>query len=174
MNQVESKPCCINEIIIMKLLKVFLIPFAVIGLNLAVPLSALADDLDDIVEVYCVDVLDNVEDTLVGLDNAAQDLSRCDDKLDDCNAGILADGPAACFAEFGRCIADGLQDAGRECSEFTRELTRDTRQAQRAASNSGIGREFEQWVREAFVDDDSCLAPARETALLCSGDPSQQ
>jgi hypothetical protein len=156
----------------MKSLRLFAILFVVMGLNLASLLSAQADEFDDIIVAYCDEVLRNVDDTVNGLGNAAQDLSRCDDKLDDCGSGVFGGNPASCFADFGRCIVDGSEDAKRECNEFTRELTEDTRHAQNQAAREGVSRDFETWFRRAFVDSGSCLAPARETSALCSG--SQQ
>jgi hypothetical protein len=153
----------------MKGLRLFAILFMVMGLNLASLLSAQADELDDIIITYCDEVLRNVDDTVNGLGNAAQDLSRCDNKLDDCASGIFGGNPASCFADFGRCIADGSEDAKRECNEFTRELTEDTRHAQNQAAREGVSGQFVEWFKGAFVDSESCLAPARETSVVCSG-----
>ena len=152
----------------MKVIKLFPLVFAIFGLNLATTLSAQADGLDDIVINYCEEVLRNVEDTFRGLENAAQDLSRCDDKLDDCTSGVFGGNPASCFADFGRCVADGSTDAQRECSEFSREMTEDTRHAERQSYRDGVSGSFEAWFRRAYSDPNSCLAPARETAALCT------
>jgi hypothetical protein len=153
----------------MKSLRLFAIFFVVMGLNLASLHSAQADELDDIIVAYCDEVLRNVDDTVNGLDNAAQDLSRCDDKLNDCGRGVFGGNPASCFFDFGRCIADGGGDAQRECSEFSRELTEDTKHAQNQAVREGVASEFTEWFQDAFSDSESCLAPARGTSVLCTG-----
>jgi hypothetical protein len=148
------------------LLAIFL---AVMGLSFTSPLSAQSGELEDIIIGYCDEVLENVEDTIRGLENATQDLSRCDNKLDDCASGRFGSSPARCFSDFGHCITDGSEDAKRECNEFTRELSEDTKHAQNQAESERVSMEFETWFKDAFLDPESCLAPARETAAICSG-----
>jgi hypothetical protein len=153
----------------MKTFRLLPVLITVMGLNIASLPSAQASDLGDIITNYCEEVGANVDDTLRGLENAAQDLSRCDNKLDDCTSGVFGSNAASCFVDFGSCIVDGGEDAVRECSEFTRELAEDTRHAQDRAARDGVGREFEQWFIRAFANSGSCLAPARQTSVVCSG-----
>ncbi|MEH6586175.1 MAG: hypothetical protein V7720_06435 [Halioglobus sp.] len=141
---------------------------AVMGLNLAVPVSAQTDGLDDVIIEYCDAVSKNVNDTLRGLKRATQDLTRCDNKLRDCTSGLFGGNPVSCFVDFGRCMVDGRTDATRECSEFGQEMAEDTRHAQNKASRLGVEEGFETWFRRAYSNSDSCLAPAKGTVVVCT------
>lgn len=124
----------------------------------------------EIIEDYCAEVAQNVNNTQKELADASEDLEECGTDLDGCfsGQGLFDEPPAACIQDYARCTKRGKKDQKQACSSFLNEFKSDTKGAERDSDRQDVEEEFVAWFNSDSDSRDACILPAQITLLICA------
>jgi hypothetical protein len=152
----------------MKSLKLIVIAATVCLLAVLLPISAQAQEEQEIIDDYCQEVAREADHALFEIGEATADLQDCYDEYNDCMGGLHSSNPVDCIRDYRRCINRGNNEQLRECRRFLKGFQRDTRRAKRKARRKDVEDEFLDWFYSPDKEEE-CLSQAHNVALLCAG-----
>ena len=153
----------------MKLKKMLSSVTAACLLAVFIPGTAQADPpLPGIIAEFCSEVLRDADDALDELGEASRDLLNCGDEFEDCQRGLLNNGPVSCLIEIVNCADNANQDATQACNFFSNQLGDAYEDTLREARRAGPGVEgrFQEWL--LTERGRACLQPAVIVTSTCA------
>ena len=94
--------------------------------------------VDDIIDEFCQETEQNIDDSFDELQEARLDIEECADEFEDCLTGVFVNDPADCTRQYVRCVDRGFRDQEQACTEFARGFRDGLGDALRRARRQGV------------------------------------
>jgi hypothetical protein len=149
-----QKPCLIAAIVC--LLVVFFSGFAY------------AESLGEIIDEFCIEVLEDSVDALEEEREASADLVECVDEFANCVDGGLFGGDSVpeCINEGFQCTSFAQRDQLQACDHYASDFELAYDRAVRQAIRSDVENGFQLWLNSPASQE--CLRPAVTVSAVCA------